>query len=301
MAIGVSYTGIGGRRTNFTAAGGNAAFEELRRLQSESGSMLQQMMQRRVGGGGSAPKTTNEQRRQMKERDRQNKYDRLAERGIFRDGKKTDSPFADAFRRQKYGKDKEVDLDKIDPRRSGKDITGGAKSDKEPSDTNRAASGKEPFTESYISDLFLEEAEDDRGNKTGGMNLYKYRRRRSNTGQGRVFSVSKEECEFVGAIPIGGGSGGGGGMFAWDETTRTMGAGGAMVGRTWVAATGTGSKSDGSYYLCVTFGSGGSVTAAVSASSGATTDTVCYIPIYTIADGKISADYRGAFVVPCWE
>lgn len=105
--------------------------------------------------------------------------------------------------------------------------------------------------------------------------------------------------DYIGDIP----SGGGGGMFAWDEENGVMGAGGVMVGRQWVAATGTGEKSDGDYSLKVTLLQSGYATAeVVSGNIGtAPTDTVCYIPIYTITDGKISCDYRGAFVVPCWE
>lgn len=102
-------------------------------------------------------------------------------------------------------------------------------------------------------------------------------------------------------IPEGGGGGGDSGMFHWDEETATMGPGGVMVGRTWVNATGTGSKADGTYYVKVTFTSGGGATAAVVAAEETTTDTVCTIPIYTIANGKITTDLRGAFVVPAWE
>ena len=82
-----------------------------------------------------------------------------------------------------------------------------------------------------------------------------------------------------------------------------MGPGGVMVGRTWVGATGVGVKADGTYYVKVTFTSGGA-TAAVVELTGAVpnaTDTVCYIPIYTISDNKITTDLRGAFVVPAWE
>ncbi len=94
----------------------------------------------------------------------------------------------------------------------------------------------------------------------------------------------------------------GGGMFAWDAARRKMGPGGVMVGRQWVEATNTGVKGAGTYYVKVTFGANGGVTAEVTDTGGARSDTVCYIPIYTIAsNGKIEADRRGAFVVPCWE
>lgn len=92
-----------------------------------------------------------------------------------------------------------------------------------------------------------------------------------------------------------------GGMFAWDESTRTIGAGGVMAGRKWINATGTGSgKGDGTYCVKVTF-SGLNVTAEVTTGSGGTTDTECWIPIYTISGGKVSKDLRGAFAVQCWE
>ena len=92
---------------------------------------------------------------------------------------------------------------------------------------------------------------------------------------------------------------GGGGMFSWDAKTRTMGPGGAMVGRSWVAATGTGRKGDGTYYLTVTFTQGGATAAATH--GGSKSDTVCHIPIYTVSGGRVTEDLRGAFVVPCWE
>lgn len=105
-------------------------------------------------------------------------------------------------------------------------------------------------------------------------------------------------------IPEGGGDGGDSGMFHWDEDTATMGPGGVMVGRTWVSATGTGKKNDGTYYVKVTFSGSVSATAEVVAVTGTVpdaTDTVCHIPIYTISGGKITTDLRGAFVVPAWE
>lgn len=100
-------------------------------------------------------------------------------------------------------------------------------------------------------------------------------------------------------------SGGSSGMFAWDEKTRTIGAGGCMVGRQWYTASNTGSgKSDGLYSVVVTLNSSGSVFCGVvsNATLGqAPTDTQCWIPIYQITDGKIATDYRGAFVVPAYD
>lgn len=93
-----------------------------------------------------------------------------------------------------------------------------------------------------------------------------------------------------------------GGMFAWDAAKKSMGPGGALVGRSWVWAAGTGPKGDGVYSLKVTFSdSGGASAEVVDGFGGATTDTTCWIPIYSILDGRIMNDYRGAFIVQCWE
>ena len=59
-----------------------------------------------------------------------------------------------------------------------------------------------------------------------------------------------------GEIDFGGGSGG---MFAWDESSATMGPGGCMVGRQWVNASGTGSgKGDALYQVKCTINANGS-------------------------------------------
>jgi hypothetical protein len=93
-----------------------------------------------------------------------------------------------------------------------------------------------------------------------------------------------------------------GGMFAWDPATKKMGPGGAMVGREWIQASGTNEvKSDGSYWLRIVFNSNGGASASVVTEDGGRSDVQCHIPIYRIVDGKIDEDFRGAFVVPCWE
>ena len=116
--------------------------------------------------------------------------------------------------------------------------------------------------------------------------------------------------EYIGEIPSGGGGDGGGSMFAWTppaegETTGTMGVGGCMVGRVWIAATGTGAKSyPATYQLKVSLTSSSATAEVVSESTigKAKSGNDCWIPIYELdSDGKITADYRGAFVVPCWE
>lgn len=100
-------------------------------------------------------------------------------------------------------------------------------------------------------------------------------------------------------VPIGGGEGG---MFNWDPDTRTMGAGGCMVGRTWHGVAAAGSKGDGTYLLKITLGNQSDTVEVVEDSGNLERgENISYIPIYTIADGEIDQDLRGAFVVPCWE
>lgn len=95
------------------------------------------------------------------------------------------------------------------------------------------------------------------------------------------------------------------GMFAWNANTRTIGPGGVMVGRDFIMATGTGTSDmqDGAYYCKITLGANTvEIYRSQSFSPFLSHDgNVSYIPIYDISNGKVSADYRGAFVVPAYE
>lgn len=98
-------------------------------------------------------------------------------------------------------------------------------------------------------------------------------------------------------VPIGGD---GGGMFKWDGEKKQIGAGGVMVGGHWLnVAASSENLQDGSYAVKVTLGAAGDT--AQIAESGTDSDTVRYIPIYTVADGKVAGDMRWGFVVQCWE
>ncbi len=95
---------------------------------------------------------------------------------------------------------------------------------------------------------------------------------------------------------------GGGGMFKWDAKKKQIGAGGVMVGRTWIAiAASAENLEDGTYCVEVTLGSSADTAQIVKGSVTAPTATTCRIPIYTVADGKMTGDMRWAFVVQCWE
>lgn len=109
-----------------------------------------------------------------------------------------------------------------------------------------------------------------------------------------------------------------GGMFRWtppeDPTaanpTGTIGPGGVFVGRKFYTISSYSANSATALYsVKVEFGTGGVISPSVVSSisdANATlgkspTDTVCYIPIYELSNWKIVNDYRGSFVVPCWE
>lgn len=95
------------------------------------------------------------------------------------------------------------------------------------------------------------------------------------------------------------------GMFKWDGITGSIGPGGVFVGRKFYTIAGSsGNNGTALYSVKVEFGTGGSISASVvsTASLGQEpTDTVCYMPIYEVAVGVIVHDYRGTFVVQCWE
>jgi len=98
-------------------------------------------------------------------------------------------------------------------------------------------------------------------------------------------------------VPIGGGSGG---MFEWDAEKKQIGAGGVMVGGHWVpVAASSENLRNGDYAVKVTLGE--EADTAEIAKSGMDSDTVRYIPIYTVADGEVTDDMRWAFVVQAWE
>ena len=110
------------------------------------------------------------------------------------------------------------------------------------------------------------------------------------------------EPDQLSSIPVAG-------MFAWTESTKTIGPGGCMVGRQWYTCTnGIGSgKLDGLYQLKVTMHPDNATLMVVSDAPLGKAPTAnqnyaeTWIPIYQIVDGKIAADYRGAFVVPAYE
>ena len=94
------------------------------------------------------------------------------------------------------------------------------------------------------------------------------------------------------------------GMFTWDNLRKKPGPGGAMVGRTWVEADiPDDATGDGFYQLEVDHGQYPFKATVVKgqAVSQQPTDTKCWIPIYTVSQGQIVQDRRGAFVVPIWE
>lgn len=91
-------------------------------------------------------------------------------------------------------------------------------------------------------------------------------------------------------------------MFAWDEKNKSIGAGGAMFGRTWISAAGVGEKKDDGMYCLECNLASASCTVVKKDNDWTKPDgDKSWIPIYKIKDGKIETDYRGAFVVQCYE
>ena len=73
-----------------------------------------------------------------------------------------------------------------------------------------------------------------------------------------------------------------------------------IVGRTPIQVSGM-SATSGDYRIRVTLGT--NPTAVLESGSGFTAPSgnTSYIPVYTLSDGEVTADYRGSFVVPAYE
>ncbi len=95
------------------------------------------------------------------------------------------------------------------------------------------------------------------------------------------------------------------GMFAWDEKKRQIREGVVMVGRkAWSVAPSAEDLEDGRWYVRVEMTGGYPYPELYRAALGVTknpTDTLTYLPLYEIEDGKIRKDLRGCFTVQCWE
>ena len=102
-------------------------------------------------------------------------------------------------------------------------------------------------------------------------------------------------------VPIGGSDSG---MFKWDAEKKKIGAGKVLVGRSVidVAASSEG-LGDHTWAVAVTFAVNGNATAEFYQWDlrNPNTDTVTYLPLYEVADGKVTNDMRAFFTVQCWE
>ncbi len=96
------------------------------------------------------------------------------------------------------------------------------------------------------------------------------------------------------------------GLFPWDASTKSIGAGAVMVGRGMVEVAGIGPDlGDGRYYVKVTLGASASaeVTLGTAAADESTDDAgnVSYVPLYVISGGRVAVDYRGIATVPAYD
>lgn len=103
-------------------------------------------------------------------------------------------------------------------------------------------------------------------------------------------------------VPIGGGNEG---IFAWDSEKKQIKSGYVTVGRTqkYVPASSEG-LGDHEWAICVTFTNDGATAEHYQFDSGtipSNTDTVTYLPLYKVVDGEMVEDWRGNFIVLCWD
>lgn len=99
-------------------------------------------------------------------------------------------------------------------------------------------------------------------------------------------------------VPVGGR-----GMFDWDAKKKQIKGGFVMVGRSQIkVAASSENLADHEWAICVTF-SENQVTAEYYQwdMHNANTDTETYLRLYKVVDGKMTEDYRGTFMVQCWE
>lgn len=93
------------------------------------------------------------------------------------------------------------------------------------------------------------------------------------------------------------------GVFAWDAKKKQIRKGNVLVGRkTHTLAASGANQPDGFWSVKVTFTENG-VTLAYHNGDGneENTDTITYLPLYWVKNGRVEEDWRNAFVVQCWE
>lgn len=117
-----------------------------------------------------------------------------------------------------------------------------------------------------------------------------------------LMSFPEVDVDTPPIVPIGGGNEG---IFAWDSEKKQIKSGYVTVGRTqkYVPASSEG-LGDHGWAICVTFTNDGATAEHYQFDSGtipSNTDTVTYLPLYKVVDGEMVEDWRGNFIVLCWD
>lgn len=292
MGIGVSYTGHGGKRRDFSLEGVPKPGEAADRLLGDTTSrvrealaMIPQHREKERGADG------------VKVHPRGSVKD--SQEGICLKGEEFRPPKDDEIYSVVRGERGFHRLKDIDPAgqaaRLGDTGVGG-----DSADSNKA--GEDDAVMWQTVTRLAQETDNQ-----GGLWLCQYERDVCKTKSGRIVLVSEERRTVVCELPQGGGSGDGGGsggmaLFAYDEATHTIAGGAYCFARRYYQVSGVTVTQGGEYRLKVSMGRTRS--AVIEPGSGFSTPSTdyAYVPLYTFdSDLKVTADWRGAPQVQAWE
>lgn len=187
-------------------------------------------------------------------------------------------------------------IDELDPKGSGEVLGGKARSNTEADTASISASGS-PFGFYVFTGIALSK-------QSGETVVYGYQRKCMMTAMGRIVSIGAEERVVIGttkdALEGSGVAAGSTGGFAYDENSRTIAPGAIAVGRQFIRVDGISDTTDGEYRIVINMAAR---TGTIEIGSGfaTPTDTMTYAPLFTIVNGKVAEDYRGAVVAQAWE
>lgn len=291
MGIGVSYTGHGGKRRDFSLEGVPKPGEAADRLLGDTTSRVREAL-------AMIP--------QHREQERGADGVKVHPRGSVKDSREGICLKGEEFRPPKDDEIYSVvkgergfhRLKDIDPAvqaaRLGDTGVGG-----DSADSNKA--GEDDAVRWQTLSRLARETDNQ-----GGLWLCQYERDVCKTKAGRVVSVSEERKTVVCELPQGGGDGGGSGggisIFAYNPTTHVIARGVVCFRRKYFVVPAFTVASSGAYRIKV--GMAGTPNPVIERGDGFAdpTYTYAYIPLYEFdADLKVTEDWRGAATVQAWE
>ena len=299
MGIGVSYTGHGGKRRDFSLEGVPKPGEAADRLLGDTTSrvrealaMIPQHREKERGADG------------VKVHPRGSVKD--SQEGICLKGEEFRPPKDDEIYSVVKGERGFHRLKDIDPAgqaaRLGDTGVGG-----DSADSNKAGEDDAVIWQTLTR---LAQETDNQG----GLWLCQYERDICKTKAGRVVSVSEERKTVVCELPQGGGGSTtvpGMALFAYDEATHTIAGGAYCFARRYFTVSGITVTAGGNYRLKVSMGTTraavveqGDGFASPSSEYGFSKPSTdyAYVPLYTFDSNlRVTADWRGAPCVQAWE